>query len=152
MFYTFFFNVDAVVCQNNGQFQVWELDIWQFIVTVEITYFLNLNEYHLPIFILSIHFRQISFLKITKDIQSNNNDNTGIVLSMLYAELYPKIIEGIMHFTSSRALCLLTLGHISAYNMDNTILLYKYCPSQYIILHSQDREIWYTARDNIPQY
>jgi hypothetical protein len=24
-----------------------------------------------------------------------------------------------------RALCLLTLGHISAYNMDNTILLYK---------------------------
>jgi hypothetical protein len=27
---------------------------------------------------------------------------------------------------SGRALCLLTLGHISAYNMDNTILLYKY--------------------------
>jgi hypothetical protein len=24
-----------------------------------------------------------------------------------------------------RALCLLTLGHISAYNMDNTILLYN---------------------------
>jgi hypothetical protein len=23
----FFFNVDAVVCQNNGQFQVWELNI-----------------------------------------------------------------------------------------------------------------------------
>ena len=51
------------------------------------------------------HFRQISFLKITKDIQSNNNNN--IVVS------------------SGRALCLLTLGHISAYNMDNTILLYK---------------------------
>jgi hypothetical protein len=27
MYYTFFFNVDAVVCQNNGQFQVWELNI-----------------------------------------------------------------------------------------------------------------------------
>jgi hypothetical protein len=33
MYYTFFFNV---VCQNNGQFQVWELNIWQFIVIVEI--------------------------------------------------------------------------------------------------------------------
>ena len=55
MYYTFFFNVDAVVCQNNGQFQVWELNIWQFIVIVEIKYFLNLNEYDFPIFILSIH-------------------------------------------------------------------------------------------------
>ena len=81
----FFFNVDAVVCQNNGQFQVWELNIWQFIVIVEIKYFFNLNEYYLPIFILSIHFRQ----KITKDIQSNNNNN--IVLSMLYAEICPKV-------------------------------------------------------------
>ena len=59
MCYTFFFNVDAVVCQNKGQFQVWELNIWQFIVIVEIKYFLNLNEYYLPIFILSIHFRQV---------------------------------------------------------------------------------------------
>jgi hypothetical protein len=42
LYYTFFFNVDAVVCQNNGQFQVWELNIWQFIVIVEIKYFLNL--------------------------------------------------------------------------------------------------------------
>ena len=89
MYYTFFFNVDAVVCQNNGQFQVWELNIWQFIVIVEIKYFLNLNEYYLPIFILSIHFRQISCFKITKDIQSNNNNNS--VLSMLYAELCPKV-------------------------------------------------------------
>jgi hypothetical protein len=75
MYYTFFFNVDAVVRQNNGQFQVWELNIWQFIVIVEIKYFLNLNEYYLPIFILSIHYRQISFFKITKDIQSKNNNN-----------------------------------------------------------------------------
>jgi hypothetical protein len=60
MYYTFFFNVDAVVWQN-GQFLVWELNIWQFIVIVEIKYYLNLNEYYLPIFILSIHFRQISF-------------------------------------------------------------------------------------------
>jgi hypothetical protein len=75
MYYTFFFNVDAVVCPNNCQFQVWELNIWQFIVIVEIKYFFNLNEYYLPIFILSIHFRQISFCKITKDIQGNNNNN-----------------------------------------------------------------------------
>ena len=59
MYYTFFFNVDAVVCQNNGQFQVWELNIGQFIVIVEIKYFLNSKENYLPIFILSIHFRQI---------------------------------------------------------------------------------------------
>jgi hypothetical protein len=127
----FFFNIDAVVCENNDQFQGWELNIWQFInctllkalrwfrldprlfkwrnivlssvhhhsndsnnstmrvlskttlfilckimfrylifgsciniwqfiVIVEIKYFLNLNKYYLPIFILSIHFRQIS--------------------------------------------------------------------------------------------
>jgi hypothetical protein len=43
MYYTFFFNIDDVVCQNNGQFQVWELNIWQFIVIVEIKYFLNLE-------------------------------------------------------------------------------------------------------------
>ena len=74
IYYTFFFSVDAVVCQNNGQFQVWELNLWQFIVIVEIKYFLNLNVYYLPIFILSIHFRHISFFEITKDIQSNNNN------------------------------------------------------------------------------
>ena len=28
----------------------------------------------------------------------------------------------------------------------------EYCPLQYIILHSQDRAIWYTARDNFHQY
>jgi hypothetical protein len=72
------------------QFQVWELNIWQFIVIVELKYFLNLNKYHLPIFILSIHnFRQIPFFKITKDIQSNNNNT--ILLFMLYAEICPKV-------------------------------------------------------------
>jgi hypothetical protein len=89
LFYTFFFNVDAVVYQSNCQFQDWELNIWQFIVIIEIKYFLNLSEYYLPIFILSIHFRKISFFKITKDIQSNNNNN--IVLSMLYAKIYLKV-------------------------------------------------------------
>jgi hypothetical protein len=77
----FFFKVDAVICQNNGQFQVWELNIWQFIVIVEIKYFLNLNEYDLPIFILSIHFRQIQFFKITKDIKSNNKMNCELMLT-----------------------------------------------------------------------
>ena len=80
-----------------------------------------------------------------EDIQSNNNNN--IVLSMLYAEICPKVKrhnarpEGIMHDPKGSALCLLTLEHISAYNMDNTILLYKYCPLQYIIFYSQAREI-----------
>ena len=124
MYYTFSFYVGAVICQNNGQFLVWELNIWQFIVILEIKYFLNLNDYYLPIFILSIHFRQISFFKITKDIQSNNNNN--IVLSMLYAEICPKFGRYNALPSSVRALCLLTLGHISAYNMNNTIVLYKY--------------------------
>ena len=61
-------------------FQCFQLNIWQFIVIVEIKYFLNLNEYYLPIFILSIHFRQISFFKITKDIQSNICINSDIML------------------------------------------------------------------------
>ena len=53
---------------------------------------------------------------------------------MLYAEICPKVsrhntlpavprLEGIMHDPKGSVLCLLTLGHISAYNMDNTILL-----------------------------
>jgi hypothetical protein len=65
---------------------------------------------------------------------------------MLYAEICPKVrrhnarplyvprlegimhdpkgrLEGIMHDPKGSALCLLTMGHISAYNMDNTILL-----------------------------
>ena len=55
---------------------------------------------------------------------------------MLYAEICPKVrrhnarpcympkyvprLEGIMHDPKGSALCLLTLGHISAFNMDNT--------------------------------
>ena len=73
MYHTFFFNVDAVVYQSNGQFQDWELNIWQFIVIIEIKYFLNLSEYYLPIVILSIHFRQINFF--LNNIQSNSNNN-----------------------------------------------------------------------------
>jgi hypothetical protein len=36
---------------------------------------------------------------------------------------YVPRLEGIMHDPKGSALCLLTLGHISAYNMDNTKLL-----------------------------
>jgi hypothetical protein len=39
---------------------------------------------------------------------------------------YVPRLEGIMHSPSGHAIYLLTLGHISAYNMDNTILLYNY--------------------------
>jgi hypothetical protein len=71
---------------------------------------------------------------LTKDIQSNNNNT--IVLSMLYAGKCPKVRRHNALFGScimpsnlgtyfGIALCLLTLGHISAYKMDNTILLYK---------------------------
>ena len=47
---------------------------------------------------------------------------------MLYAEICPKDRRhnARPYSPSGRALCLLTLGHISAYNMDNTILLYDY--------------------------
>ena len=38
-----------------------------------------------------------------------------------YMPKYVPRLEGIMHFPSGRALCLLTLGHISAYNMDMDI-------------------------------
>jgi hypothetical protein len=38
---------------------------------------------------------------------------------MLYAEICLKVRKDILHFPSGRALCLLTLGHISAYNMDS---------------------------------
>jgi hypothetical protein len=40
-----------------------------------------------------------------------------------------------MYSPSGRALCLLTLGHISAYNMDNTILLYEYMNGLPILHH-----------------
>ena len=101
MYYTFFFNVDAVVCQNNSQFQVWELNIWQFIVIVEIKYFLNLNEYYLPIFILSIHFRQISFFKIIKDIQST------VIITIT---LYKYCIEYISPWTGFNFTILVVIG------------------------------------------
>jgi hypothetical protein len=46
---------------------------------------------------------------------------------MLYAEICPKVRRhNARPSPSGRALCLLTLGLILAYNMDNTIVLYKY--------------------------
>jgi hypothetical protein len=80
-----------VASSNLGQSKVSQHYVIKFVSDlrqVEIKYFLNLNEYYLPIFILSIHYRQISFFKITKDIQSKNNNN--IVLSMLYSKICPK--------------------------------------------------------------
>ena len=50
---------------------------------------------------------------------------TIILCCPCYMPKYVPRLEGIMHDPKS-ALCLLTLGHISAYNMDNTILLYKW--------------------------
>jgi gamma-glutamylcysteine synthetase len=54
---------EEIGLKQQGQYQQLNTNILQFIVIVEIKYFLNLNEYYLPIFILSIHFRQISFFK-----------------------------------------------------------------------------------------
>jgi hypothetical protein len=74
MYYTFFFNVDAVVCQNNGQFQIWELNIWQFIVIVEIKYFLNLKVYDFPIFILvKLCFDNIMSIIMKVSYMKSNN-------------------------------------------------------------------------------
>ena len=50
---------------------------------------------------------------------------------------YVPMLEGIMHSSSGRALCLLTLGHVSAYNMDNTILFYK---QMFVILYASTRK------------
>ena len=88
----FFFNVDDVICQNNGSFQVWELNIWQFIVIVEIKYFLNLNEYYLPIFILSIHFKQIILFKSPKTFRVII---TIILCCPCYMPKYVPRLEGI---------------------------------------------------------
>jgi hypothetical protein len=79
-------------------------------------------QYILDKFHFFLNHQRHSEFKITKDIQSNNNNN--IVLSMLYAEICPKVRRHIAR--GRRAICLLTLGHISAYNMDNTKLLYNY--------------------------
>jgi hypothetical protein len=57
---------------------------------------------------------------------------TTLLCCPCYMPKYVPRLEGIMH-SSGGALCLLTLGHVSAYNMENTIALYKYCPEQYII-------------------
>ena len=50
---------------------------------------------------------------------------TIILCCPCYMPKYVPRLESIMHSPSGRALYLLSLGHISAYNMDNTILLYK---------------------------
>ena len=56
----------------------------------------------------------------SSNIQSNNNNN--IVLSMLYAEICPKVRRhNALHFGS----CIMP-SNLGTYNMDNTILLYKY--------------------------
>ena len=51
---------------------------------------------------------------------------TIILCCPCYMPKYVPRLEGIMHSPSGHAIYLLTLGHISAYNMDNTILLYNY--------------------------
>ena len=55
---------------------------------------------------------------------SNLGTYFGILCCPCYMPKYVPRLEGIMHDPEGEsALCLLTLGHISAYNMDNTILL-----------------------------
>ena len=64
---------------------------------------------------------------------------TIILCCPCYMPKYVSRLEGIMQTRREcfgSALCLLTLGRISAYNMDNTILLYKY--SLQILLSYQD--------------
>ena len=40
-------------------------------------------------------------------------------------------------------ICLSDLGNILAYYLDKTILLYKYCPKQYIIIHTCECDMIY---------
>jgi hypothetical protein len=51
---------------------------------------------------------------------------TIIICCPCYMAKYVSRLEGVLHSPSGRALCLLTLVHISAYDMDSTILLYNY--------------------------
>jgi hypothetical protein len=51
-------------------------------------------------------------------------DDSGQLSTKIYDKRESaRRLEGIMHHPKGSVLCLLTLGHISAYNMDNTILL-----------------------------
>ena len=55
---------------------------------------------------------------------------------MLYAEIYPKVRRhNARPSPSGRALCLLTLGHISAYNMGHITWT-----AQYYCINSKDME------------
>ena len=66
----------------------------------------------------------------------DDNNNNNIVLSMLYAEIYPKVRRhNARPSPSGRALCLLTLGHISAYNMRHITWT-----TQYYCINSKDME------------
>jgi hypothetical protein len=81
-----FFNVDAIVCQGNGQFQVWELNIWQFIVIVEIKYFLNLNSIVMtPTIVLCeciVQRRYLFFVKLCFD------NIMSIIMTVSYMKSY----------------------------------------------------------------
>jgi hypothetical protein len=56
-------------------------------------------------------------------VYTNVDTYTIILCCPCYMPIYVLRIEGIMHDPKGSALCFLTLGHILAYNMDNTILL-----------------------------
>ena len=64
---------------------------------------------------------------------------TIILCCPCYMPKYVPRLEGKMHSPSDRALCLLTFGHISALNMDNTTLLYKYVS---VVAHLNNTSIY----------
>ena len=143
MYCTFFFNVDAVVCQNNGQFQVWELNIWQFIVIVEIKYFLNLNDYYLPIFIISIYFRQTSFFKSPKTFRVII---TIISCCSCYMPKYVPRLEGIMpsNLGTYKNICMCGCKHIFIGIFNQSLILISYIIVFEIILY-KNILIWNTS-------
>ena len=61
---------------------------------------------------------------------------TIILCRPCYMPKYVPRLEGILHSPFGSCIMPSNLGHISAYNMDNTILLYKY-NADYISHHTQ---------------
>jgi hypothetical protein len=96
----FFFNIDAVVCENNDQFQGWELNIWQFIVIVEIKYFLNLNEYYCSIVLSSAH--QHSNDSNNSTMRVHNTTTLFILCKIMFRTWAPLTVYNLQSIVTTR--------------------------------------------------
>jgi hypothetical protein len=69
--------------------------------------------------------------------------------NILYYTLYKNIIHyNIVSNISCRFLCKIKMQYLPIF----LLVFQEYCAEQYMILHDLASAIWYTAKDNIPQY